>query len=71
MRDARAIRASAAADFGLGNLRNEGFRRDESLRRSEETMALYPRIDETRTQAFLIRTYAAGGILSIGTDYFG
>lgn len=61
MRDARAIRASAATGLGLGNLRNEGFRRDESLGRSEETMGLYPRIDETRTQAFLIRTYAGGG----------
>ena len=65
MKDARAIRARAAMGLGLGNLGNEGFRRDESLLRSEEATAPSPRMDEARTQVALLEHMTGGGILGI------
>ena len=73
MREARAIRASAAVGLGPGSLRSdEGVRRDESRRRrEEEATGLSPRVDEGRAQAFLLEHTTGGGILGIGADWRG
>lgn len=74
MRDARAIRASAAVGLGPGSLRSdEGVRRDESRRRrEEEATGLSPRVDEGRAQALLLEHTTVGGdILGIGADWRG
>ena len=66
MREASAIRASAAVGLGPGSLRSEeGFRRDESRRRrEEEATGLSPRVDAGRAQALLLEHTTGGG-------YFG
>ena len=73
MREARAIRASAAAGLGPGSLRSdEGVRRDESRRRrEEEATGLSPRVDAGRAQALLLEHTTGGGILDIGADWRG
>ena len=60
MRDASAIRASAA--MGLGDLRSEdGFRRAESRRRSEEAAAALPRVDEGWAGVISLEHIIGGG----------
>ena len=73
IREARAIRASAAVGLGRGSLRSEeGVRRDASRRRrEEEATGLSPRVDEGRAQASLLEHTTGGGILDIGADWRG
>ena len=72
IREARAIRASAAVGLGPGSLRSdEGVRRDESRRRREEATGLSPRVDEGRGRVALLEHTTGGGILGIGADWRG
>ena len=67
-----SVATSASAAMGLGDLRREdGFRRDESRRRSDEAAPPLPRVDEGRAGVISLEHMTGGGILSIGADDCG